>query len=113
MFTLFGCSRALNAILGNFGTLILESGGILHAPQPIMYNNKILVSDGKFSLGKNDKFNILELAVPTKIRSHKPTVTHGLPHKDLAWKRTITHEEEKIALIHSLASGFAIRYMFQ
>ena len=25
------------------------------------YNNKILVSDGKFSLGKNDKVNALEL----------------------------------------------------
>ena len=24
------------------------------------YNNKILVSDGKFSLGKNDKVNALE-----------------------------------------------------
>ena len=33
------------------------------------YNNKILVSDGKFSLGKNDKVNALELTKP-KI-SHK------------------------------------------
>ena len=29
------------------------------------YNNKILVSDGKFSLGKNDKANALEPAVST------------------------------------------------
>ena len=48
------------------------------------YNNKILVSDGEFSLGKNDKVNTLEPAVPkhtsTKI-SHKdtaqPTTTNG------------------------------------
>ena len=31
------------------------------------YNNKILVSDGKFGLGKNDKVNALELAVPQKV----------------------------------------------
>ena len=32
------------------------------------YNNKILVSDGKFSLGKNDEVNSLE---PPAIKSHK------------------------------------------
>ena len=43
------------------------------------YNNKILVSDRKFSPGKNDEFNTLELAKDQKI-SHKvvvqPTITH-------------------------------------
>ena len=34
------------------------------------YNNKILVSDGKFSLGKNDKVNALKPAVPS---THKVT----------------------------------------
>ena len=52
------------------------------------YNNKILVSDGKFSLGKNDKVNSLK---PTPQICHKvmsqPTITHGL---------AITHEEEKL-----------------
>ena len=32
------------------------------------YNNKILVSDGKFILGKNEKFNSLE---PAAMKSHK------------------------------------------
>ena len=62
------------------------------------YNNKILVSESKFSLGKNEKVNTLEPAVPkhtsTKI-NHKdtaqPTTTHGL-----SIKPTITHEEEKL-----------------
>ena len=43
------------------------------------YNNKILVSDGSFSLGKNDKVNTLELVVSTPKLSHKesrPTITH-------------------------------------
>ena len=43
------------------------------------YNNKILVSDGNFSLGKNDKVNTLELVVSTPKLSNKetrPTITH-------------------------------------
>ena len=37
------------------------------------YNNKILVSDGKFSLGKNDNVNAKSTgsAKATKIESHK------------------------------------------
>ena len=62
------------------------------------YNNKILESDGKFNLGKNEKVNSLELTKAT-IKSHKTvaqlTATQGLPHTDLAQKTTITHEEEK------------------
>ena len=44
------------------------------------YNNKILVSDGKFNLGKNEKVN---LAVPHKINSIEPatiTTAQGLTH---------------------------------
>ena len=77
------------------------------------YNDKILISDGKFSLGKNDKVNALELAIPqtvTKI-SHKviaqPTTAH-----ELSLKPGITHEEERFALILSLAVGFATWHMF-
>ena len=75
------------------------------------YNNKILISDGKFSLGKNDKVNALELAGSiqkvTKI-SHKviaqATTAHGLS--------PITHEEERAALILTLAVGFVTWHMF-
>ena len=62
------------------------------------------VSDGKFSLGKNDKVNALELTKP-KI-SHKvmqATITHKNQEP-----QTITHNEEKIALVLFLAGGFAI-----
>ena len=56
------------------------------------YNNKILVSDGKFILGKNEKVNSLE---PAAMKSHKDpnhvkqtAVTHkdsetAVTHKDL------------------------------
>ena len=90
------------------------------------YSNKILVSDGKFSLGKNEEVNSLEAPV---IKNHKGSnvvtqtaVTHkdskvvtqtAVTHKDLEKKPTITHEEEKIALILSLTGIFAIWYLFQ
>ena len=86
------------------------------------YNNKILVSDGKFSLGKNDEVNSLEAPV---MKSHidsnlvkQTAVTHkdsetAVTHKDLEKKPTITHKEEKIALILSLTGIFAIWYLFQ
>ena len=79
----------------------------------IGYNNKILVSDEKFSLGKNEnviltapvmkshKTNSLGLAHASAI-SHKPhTITHN------------SHNDEKIALVLFLASGFAIWNMFR
>ena len=79
------------------------------------YNNKILVSDGKFNLVKNEKVNSLE---PTKaaIKSNKTiaqsTATQGLPHTDLAQKTTITHQEEKAASILFLTGAFTTWYMF-
>ena len=88
------------------------------------YNNKILISDSKCSLGKNDKVNTLE---PTKhtfipkaaIKSRKDskavvqlTATQGLPQTSLAQKPTITHEEEKATSILFLTGAFTISYMF-
>ena len=81
----------------------------------VRYNNKILISDGKFSLGKNDKVNIgfanaLDLSKP-KI-SHKiiqPTITHNEEPQTITH---IGHNEEKIALVLFLAGGFAIWNMF-
>ena len=88
----------------------------------VRYNNKILISDGKFILEKNEKVNSLE---PASMKSHKDSnhvkqtaVTHkdsktAVTHKDLERKPTITHEEEKIALILSLTGIFVIWYLFQ
>ena len=70
------------------------------------YNNKILVSDEKFSLGKNDEVNSLVLEpvipVPKGHLIHKAvaqqTHTHELARKP-------THEDEKIALVLFLTGG--------
>ena len=100
------------------------------------YNNKILVSDGKFNLGKNDEVNSSKTpAIETNsletpaiknhktnsletpaIESHSNTaqgLTHAptISHKDE--KPKITHNEEKIALVLALAGGFAIWNVFR
>ena len=88
-------------------------------PGTVGYNNKILVSDEKFILGKNEKVNSLETPA---IKSHedsnvvKQTADSektAVIHRDLERKPTITHEEEKIALILSLTGMFMIWYLFQ
>ena len=79
------------------------------------YNNKILVSDGNFSLGKNEKVNSLEtpamksyktnsLVLEEPVISHKPQTTTHIGHHG--------HSNEKIALALSLAGGFAIWNIF-
>ena len=81
------------------------------------YNNKILISDEKFSLGKNDKVNSLELTPEISYKAiAQPTTAHRLSLKPTitqAQKQTITHEDEKVALVLPLASGFAIWYAFR
>ena len=91
------------------------------------YNNKILISDEKFILGKNEKVNSLETPAikdhkitqtafrsePRKrnsndVLSHAPNISHK-PQEP----KTITHNDEKIALVLSLAGGFAIWNIFQ
>ena len=84
------------------------------------YNNKILVSDEKFNLRKNENVNLtapvmkshktnsLGLGPWTPLcGAHTPAISHK-PH-------TITHNShnnDKIALVLFLASGFAIWNMF-
>ena len=85
----------------------------------VRYNNKILVSDGKFILGKNENVNSLETPA---IKSHKDSNVvkqtansekTAVTHKDLERKLTITHKEEKIAFILSSTGIFTISYLFQ
>ena len=90
------------------------------------YKNKILVSDEKFSLGKSDEVNLMVPAIksykvtqtatrpePRKrnsndVLSHTPNISHNLQEP-----KTITHNNEKIALVLFLAGGFKIWNIFQ
>ena len=82
------------------------------------YNNKILVSDGKFILGKNDEVNT-SLAKSEEGTTTKQTTTfHKVVTKAPqlpapAEKAIITHEDEKIAFILLLTGGFTVWYTFQ
>ena len=96
-------------MLPNNMTLKIKTG-------TVGYNNKILVSDGKFILGKNEKVNLAVPAMkshktnsiePTTIESHSNT-TQGLTHAP-----TISHEDEKTALILFIIGCFTVWYLFR
>ena len=74
------------------------------------YNNKILVSDGKFSLEKNENVNSLETPA---IKTNSLELTHAptISHEDK--KPKITHSDEQISLVLALAGGFAIWNTFR
>ena len=95
------------------------------------YNNKILVSDGNFSLGKNDEVNLMtpasknhktnSLETPT-IKNHKTNSLETLAMKsthnseriaDLEQKTIISHEDEKVDLVLSLTGIFTIWFIFR
>ena len=94
------------------------------------YNNKILVSDGKFNLGKNDEVNSLEapaikshktnsLEAPT-IKNHKsnsletPAIeSHSNTTQGLTHAPTISHDDEKAVFILLLTGGFTVWFLFR
>ena len=87
-------------------------------PGTVGYNNKILVSDKKFNLGKNDEVNspaieTNSLETPA-LESHLNTA-RGLTHTPTISQKpkTIIHSDEKIALVLALAGGFAIWNIFR
>ena len=87
-------------------------------PGTVRYNDKILVSDGKFSLGKNDEVSAgsaqseVETTRKQLTTIHK-VVTRAPQPPSPAEKAIITHEDEKIAVILLLAGGFTIWYMLR
>ena len=86
----------------------------------VRYNNKILISDEKFSLGKNVEVNSLVLE-PTSIDEPVVSVPKGHPsHKAVAQQthapelaKKPTHEDQEIALVLFLTGGFVIWNLFQ
>ena len=82
-------------------------------------NNKILVSDENFSLGKNVEVNSLEkakvIALKPSIKSYKVVAQPppGGAQVPTQAKKSTTHEYEKIALVLFLAGGFAIWNIFR
>ena len=93
----------------------------------VRYNNKILVPDGKFSLGKNVEVNLTAPVMKShrysKTNSLEPTTittTQGLGSQTPLVKPflvvhapTISHEDEKFALVLSLTGILTTWFMFQ
>ena len=75
------------------------------------YNDKILVSDEKLSLGKMlSEVNSLE---PAKVIPLEPSIkNYHVIAKQTQAKKPTTHEDEKIAPVLFLAGGFAIWNIF-
>ena len=62
------------------------------------YNNKILVSDGKFILGKNEKVNSLE--APSALQAETPAISHK--HSNLVKQTAVTHRDSETAVTHKV-----------
>ena len=90
----------------------------------VRYNNKILVSDGKFNLGKNDEVNspaieTNSLETPA-IKNHKtnsletPAIeSHSNAAQGLTQASLISHEDEKAVFILLLTGGFTVWFLFR
>ena len=90
------------------------------------YDNKILVSDGKFILGKSEKVNLVVPAITNSsetsaIKNHKtnsletPTIeSHSNTAQGFTHAPTISHEDEKTALILFITGCcFTVWFLFQ
>ena len=146
--TLSYASSKVDYSIGESSYLIPSDMNLKIRSGTVRYNNKILVSDGNFSLGKNDEVNLVVPAMKSyktnsletpaiknhktnsletpAIKNHKtnsiePTIittsqgltrTPAISQKNQESK-TITHNEEKIALVLALTGGFAILNIFR
>ena len=77
------------------------------------YNNKILVSNRKFNLGKNDEVNAGSAKSEEETTTKQMTTIHKVVTKAPqlpapAEKAIITHEDEKTAVILLLAGSFTV-----
>ena len=95
----------------------------------VRYNNKILVSDGKFSLGKNDEVNLVVPAIKSHktnsletpaIKNHKtnsletPAIeSHSNAAQGLTHAPAISHEDEKAAFILLIIGGFTVWFLLR
>ena len=60
------------------------------------YNNKVLISDGKFILGKNDEINTLE--APSAPQAETPAISHK--DSNLVKQTAVTHRDSETGVTH-------------
>ena len=131
--TLSYASSKVDYSIGESIYMIPSDMNLKNRSGTVGYNNKILVSDGKFILGKNEKVNSVSVMKSHKVTqsaarpkhnsndvlSHTPNISHGVAQRPRGCRahkpqepKTITHNDEKIALVLALAGGFAIWNIF-
>ena len=128
-------SSKVNYSIGESIYMIPSDMNLKIRSETVGYNNNILISDGNFSLGKNDEVNLVLPVVKShktnsleilaiknhKINSIKPstiTTSQGLTNTPAISQKnqepkTVTHNEEEIALVLALAGGYAIWNIFR
>ena len=74
------------------------------------YNNKILVSDGMFSLGRS---NMVNTSVPINRAPIMHTSKISIVHAPAKHTSTIMHEDEKIALVLALTFENQTRWLIR
>ena len=78
------------------------------------YNNKILVSDETFILGKNDEVNSLETpAIKTNSLETPAIESHSNTAKGLTHTPAISHEDEGTAFVLFIVGGFTVWFLFR
>ena len=87
-------------VLPNYMNLSIRSG-------TVGYKNKILVSDGTFTLGKYAKVNTLNW------RGDKPKIIHKAIVQPTITHKTLSHEENKVALVLLLTGGITMWFLFR
>ena len=132
--TLSYASSKVNYSIGESIYMIPSDMNLKIRSGTVRYNNKILVSNGNFSLGKNNEVNLMtpasknhktnSLETPT-IKNHKtnsletPTIkstktaANSERTADLEQKTIISHEDVKVALVLSLTGIFTIWFIFR
>ena len=120
--TLSYASSKVNYSVGESIYMLPSNMKLKIRPGTVRYNNKILVSNEKFILGKNEKVNSLETSTiknhktnPLEIPAMKSTQTavNSKRTADLEQKTIISHEDEKVALVLSLTGIFTRWFIFQ
>ena len=98
-------------------------------PGTVRYNNKILVSDGNFSLGKNDEVNLVVPAMKNHktnsletpaIKNHKTNSletsaikSHSNTAQGLTHAPTISHDDEKAVFILLITGGYSVWFLLR
>ena len=119
--TLSYASSKVNYSMGENVYMLPSNMNLKIKTGTVGYNDKILVSDGNFSPGKNKNVNLMTPAIKnhttnsleTPTMKSTQTAVNSERTADLEQKTTISHEDEKVALVLSLTGIFTTWFIFR